>query len=121
MGQAILQGNGGSGVKVFDLGVGQTFNVSKFKGYASFTRSNFLIEPSGSLSTGGRDNATGPGAIYGGGSASIEFNYNSVSGVATISLYNNSNGRAQAGGSWSETKRGNVHAYLVIGKVKSGV
>lgn len=112
----LISGNNDHTYEIYDLGSGQTFNVSSYEGYQNFTTSNFLITPSGSLSTGWRSNANGPGAIWGGGSASISCSYNNSNGVATIKLNNNSNGKAEAGGSDSESKSTNVHAWLIIKK-----
>lgn len=51
-----------------------------------------------------------------GGSASISCSYNNQNGIATIKLNNSSNGKAEAGGSDSESKSTNVHAWLIIKK-----
>ena len=111
--------DGGGGTKVFDLGTGQSFNVTNiYPKYKELTIDNFMITSASSCSSGWRSDANGPGAIRGGGSSSLSRSYNPNTGIANIYLYNSSNGRAEVGGSDSGSATGNVHAYLVVGKIK---
>lgn len=113
----LISGNNEHTYEIYDLGTGQSFNVSKYEGYKSFTINNFLISANvSSISTGGRSTMSGPGAFWGGGSADVLGSYNNSTGVATIQIRTNSHCSSETGGSWSDSKQGGVHAWLIIKK-----
>jgi hypothetical protein len=108
---------GGSSVKIYDLGTGTSFNVKKIKGWENFTVHNFLSYPMGA-----NGNSFIGSNISGGGSAgaSINMNVSYNNGIYTIIV--NLSGFWTADG---DTKRydGNWvqwHTYLVtdLSKVK---
>ena len=87
-------------IQVIDLGVGQTFDLSSYPNYQSFTVDDFFFtETTQARLTGSQ--ATGNVYTYSGFSKS----YNSSTGILTIRNY------AQSGSSYAY---GNVHAYLVL-------
>lgn len=78
---AYLQTQGHFNWNVVDLGVGQSFNVSGYPGYKSFTNSNFICETQGLDWTGG--NYWTQGDVKSRAGHKLIKSYNASSGVLT--------------------------------------
>ena len=93
-----------NGWVIADLGVGKSFNVSKYPGYKSFTSSNFICEPQSIDWTGG--NTWVQGDIKPKAALGMTKSYSSSSGVLTAEV--------RVRGGWGDgiLITGNVRAYL---------
>lgn len=111
---------GGSSVKIYDLGTGTSFNVSNIKGYQSFTVNNFLYY----VTSAGGGNIMSASSHNGdpraGSGISVGRNYDNSTGTYSVSikstLWVDFDGAIHDASGSNST----VHAYLItdMSKIK---
>lgn len=118
-------GSTGKG-NVIDLGTGNTFDVSEYAGYSSFTIDNFIVSVDSVRVSGGASVGTGyanSGSTTATVTPTITKNYDSSTGKLTVSASNTSASNrvnvSSSGTQWltASTSAGNFvfHAYLIRG------
>lgn len=111
---------GGSSVKIYDLGTGGSFNVSNIKGYQNFTADNFMYYITSAGSGNIMPASSHSGNPRAGSGISVSRNYNNSTGVFTVSIYStlwvDFDGSIHNAHGLNST----VHAYLItdISKIK---
>lgn len=119
---------GGSGSDIYDLGTGESFDVSSITGYRNFTAANFIIT-AGAASTSknisyASSNGYASGTSNSSANCSVTKTYNANTGILTANqkIDISVSGTTRSGGSSPFTGSGSgtnsattaVHAYLVV-------
>ena len=105
-----------SGIKLINLGEGQTFDVSGYDGYGDFTVDNFICEPVARSNIGWGSATEGynryvPAAR---GRAFITKTYNASTGVLSSRLEAHAQVRDDTWRSDARSQTTNVRAYLIL-------
>ena len=112
-----LYNKSGSSVKVYYLGTGTSYDLSKIDGYQNFTTDNFIIEFVSMGVSVFATNWSGVSTYSGSSTVSLSKTYDSSTGKLTIG--NTSGGLCTGGNVNSHSYSASIKVYLVIGNVET--